>query len=331
MAPNLNNDRLEIRHIEHPTREALKYIDSRRKGTVKSLRTRWKKFNRACNGGIEPNVILSIGGGSGMGKSSFVNTLESDLLDLNPDQDFVVLSFSFEMLGYRNVGRKLSYKTKKTTSELYNGDPDKKTISDNEFDTLIKEGEIIRQYPIYYVDRPGTVEQIKNTIEYFRMTTAKGKWLVIILDHSLLVRPRNGDGERETIANLQRLFMEVKKWGRISIIQLTQLNRNIELPERISNPVMHYPKRSDVFASDSIFHASDYMMVIHRPEILHIERYGPNKLPTKDLVFLHILKNRDGEAKVLTFKNNLKYNSIEELSTEELYQLINSNQKDYGS
>lgn len=318
MEPNSN--RLEYRHIEHPTKEALKYIDSRRKGTVKSLKTRWRKFNRACNGGIEPGIIMSVGGGSGMGKSSFVNTLETDLFDLNPDQEFVVLSFSFEMLGYRNVGRKLSYKTRRTTSELYNGDPENKTITDDEFNNLLQHGETIRRYPIYYVDSPGTVDQIRNTIENFKMTVAKGKWLVVILDHSLLVRPKGGEGERETIANLQRLFMEAKKWGRVSIIQLTQLNRNIETPERISNPVMHYPKRSDVFASDSIFHASDYMMVIHRPEVLHIEEnnYGPSHLPTKDMVYLHILKNRDGEAKVLMFKNNLKYNSIEEISINEL-------------
>jgi len=277
MEPNSNN-RLEYRHIEHPTKEALKYIDSRRKGTVKSLKTRWKKFNRACNGGIEPGIIMSVGGGSGMGKSSFVNTLETDLFDLNPDQEFVVLSFSFEMLGYRNIGRKLSYKMRRTTTELYNGDPESKSVTDDEFNNLLEHGETIRQYPVYYVDSPGTVDQIRATIDNFRMTVARGKWLVVILDHSLLVRPKGGENERETIANLQRLFMEVKKWGRVSIIQLTQLNRNIEAPDRISNPVMHYPKRSDVFASDSIFHASDYMMVIHRPEVLHKQLWRINSV-----------------------------------------------------
>jgi replicative DNA helicase len=285
-----SNNRLEYRHIEHPTKEALKYIDSRRKGIIKSLKTRWRKFNKACNGGIEPGVIISVGGGSGAGKSSFVNTLETDLFELNPDQEFVVLNFSYEMLGYRSIGRKLSYKTRKTISELYNGDPDKKTITDEDFNSLLKHSETIRQYPIYYVDSPGTVEQMRNTIENFRMTVAKGKWLVIILDHTLLVKGNRGEGERETISNLQKLFMDVKKWGRVSIIQLTQLNRNIETPERISNPSMHYPKRSDVFASDSIFHASDYMMVLHRPETLHIDRYGLSNLPTKDMVYLHILK-----------------------------------------
>ena len=122
--------------------------------------------------------------------------------------------------------------------------------------------------------------------------------------------------------NIQKAAQRISEYNQCAcdLQSETQLNRNIESPDRISNPVMHYPKRSDVFASDSIFHASDYMMVIHRPEVLHIEdgNYGPSHLPTKDLVYLHILKNRDGEAKVLMFKNNLKYNSIDEISINEL-------------
>ena len=165
------------------------------------------------------------------------------------------------------------------------------------------------------------MEQIKNTIETFRMTVAKGKWLVIILDHSLLVRGKNGQSERETLSDLQRLFMEIKKWGRVSIIQLTQLNRNIESPERISNPSLHYPRRSDLTSSDSLFHSADYVCVIHRPETIGITDepgYGHGHLKTKDLIYLHLLKARDGEAKILVFKNNLKYNSIEEISINEL-------------
>ena len=48
-------------------------------------------------GVIEPNTIYSIGGISGSGKSSFVNSLETDLFDLNKDIDFVVLSFNYEI------------------------------------------------------------------------------------------------------------------------------------------------------------------------------------------------------------------------------------------
>jgi len=320
MEPNWNNtkDRLEYRHIEHPTKEALKYIDSRRKGIVKSLKTRWKKFNKLTNGGVEPGVITTIAGASGSGKTAFAGTLAVDLVDLNPDQDFVILNFSFEMIGYRSIGRFISYKARKTTNELYSGDQDNVVINDDEFSAIEKHGESIKQYPIYFVDSPGNVDQIKNTIETFRMTVARGKWLVIMLDHTLLVRGKTSQGEREVLGDLQKLFMEVKKWGRVSIIQLTQLNRNIEASERISNPSLHYPRRSDLSSSDTMFHASDFVFVIHRPETIGIEKYGLSNLPTKDVVYLHCLKARDGEAKILVFKNNLKYNSIDEISINEL-------------
>ena len=118
MEPN-SNKQLEIKHISDATNEILNYINNRRRGLIKSLRTRWPKFNRQCMGGIEPNAIYSVCGISGSGKSSFANSLETDLFELNTNEDFVVLNFNFEMMASKQVGRKLSYKLNKTTSELY--------------------------------------------------------------------------------------------------------------------------------------------------------------------------------------------------------------------
>ena len=89
------------------------------------------------------------------------------------------------------------------------------------------------------------------------------------------------------------------------------MNRNIEQPERINNPLSNYPMRSDLSSSDAIFQASDYVLVIHRPEILNIVEYGPNHLPTKNKVYIHILKNRDaGKPCILEFENDLKFNNL---------------------
>lgn len=225
----------------------------------------------------------------------------------------------------KQVGRKLSYKLKKTTSELYSASntDDTYKVSDNDFEEILKCAQKIKKFPVYYVDRPGTVDEIRQTIISFKnLEEMKNKWLIVILDHTLLVRGNSTNNEREIIASLQRMFMEIKKYGKTTIIQLSQLNRAIEDKDRINNPSMHYPMRSDVYGSDTIFQTSDYVIVLHRPEILGIEdmNYGPKKLPVKNIIYAHILKNREGEPKILSFENNLKYNRIDEVDP---YNILN--------
>nr|UWG79378.1 MAG: DnaB-like helicase C terminal domain [Bacteriophage sp.] len=311
----MSSKTLSFRHISTATNEAVEYIRKRKNHEIQSLATRWKKFNKSCMGGIEPNTIYTIVGISGSGKSSFVNTLETDLIDLNSNQDVIVLNFSFEMLSSRQVGRKISSKLRQTTAELYSANNE---LTDDLLDRVEQTSQQIKSYPIYYVDTPGTVEDIASTINYFYETKAKDKKFVIILDHTLLVEGQNRESALQVISELQKLFIKVKKLPNTTIIQLSQMNRNIENPERINNPSMHYPMRSDISSADTIFHASDYVICIHRPELLNIQQYGPNRLLVKNKVYLHILKNRDaGECTILEFDNDLKYNNLIETIREE--------------
>lgn len=298
-----------------PIKEALKYIDDRRTGRSKSLKTRWSKFNKLCMGGFEPGSLYTIGGISGSGKSSFVNTLQLDLCELNDTNEFVVLNFSFEMLNEKQIGRMLSYKMQKTTNELYSANLNETNehLSDDDYNNATMYAKQIERYPLYFIDRPGTVDEIEATISYFQ-ETFKDKWLIVILDHTLLTKSKPGADERTTLADLQRVFIKAKKIGKTTIIQLSQLNREIESVDRLQNPSMQYPTRRDIFGGESVYQASDWVLILHRPEILGITCYGVKKLPTKDMIYLHCIKAREGEPKILSFYNNLKYNSIEEIN-----------------
>ena len=297
-----------IRPISVVAQEAVNYIAGRREHNITSLKTRWTKFNKQCMGGIEPNTVYTIAGISGSGKSSMANLIQTDIIDLNPNEDIIVLTFSLEMVGFRQVGRTLSNKLRRTTSTLYSSETD---LDESTFKDVINVSNQLKKYPIYFVDNPSTPTQVNNIIRWFYDKYVKGtnKHFVIIYDHALLTKQEGST--IETISELERVFIQAKKLPLTSVIQLAQMNRNIEQPERINNPLSHYPMRSDLSSSDSIFQASDYVIVIHRPEILNIQEYGPNHLPVNNKVYLHMLKNRDaGKPCILEFENDLMYNNL---------------------
>ena len=298
----------KVRPISVVAQEAINYIEGRRDHNIVSLRTRWAKLNKQCMGGIEPNTIYTFAGISGTGKSSLCNTITTDIIDLNPEIDIVVLNFSLEMVGFRQIGRTLSNKLRKTTSTLYSSETD---LDDETFRKVITVSNQLKAYPIYFVDDPGTPMQIEQIINdfYNKYIKGTGKHFVITYDHTLLTKQVGS--VIETTSELEKVFIRAKKLPLTSIIQIAQMNREIEKPERIHNPLAHYPIRSDLSSSDAMFQASDYVFVLHRPEILNIVEYGPNRLPTANKVYIHLLKNRDaGKPCILEFENDLQYNNL---------------------
>jgi len=298
----------KIRPMRQVAQEAINYIAGRREHNIVSLKTRWNKFNKQCMGGIEPNTVYTIAGVSGTGKSSWSNLVQTDLIDLNPTEDVIILTFSLEMVGFRQVGRTLSNKLRKTTSVLYSSEKD---LDEETFKRVISVSNQLKEYPIYFVDNPGTPKQVEEIILSFYEQYVKGtnKHFVIIYDHALLTKQVGS--VIETISELERVFIQIKKLHLTSVIQIAQMNRNIEQPERINNPSSHYPMRSDLSSSDAIFQASDYVLVLHRPEMYGIQEYGLNRLPTANKVYMHILKNRDaGKPCIIEFENDLMYNNL---------------------
>ena len=305
---------LELKPIVESTREAARYINDRRLGNIKSLTTPWLKYNDVAMGGIEWNSVHTIGGRSGSGKTAILNQLETQLGFLNEDENFGILSFNFEMLARNLVGRKFASALDKTTQELYSGKSGQ-MLDDATYARVLEEGAKIAKLDVTYVEHSGTVEQIENTIHDFiaaQIAVSPGKGLVVLLDHTILVEGKSGDLERIVLGDLMKMFNKLKKLYKIAFVILTQLNRDIESSERMTDPNRHFPMRKDVFGGDMVYQFSDVVMVSMNPEQMGLQSYGPHNWPVAGYVYWHFIKVREGEPCVAQMKNMLKYSRIEE-------------------
>jgi len=300
--------------IEEAARQELRYIKGRMDGNIKSLITPWRRFNEASMNGIEWGSIVTIGGMSGSGKTAILNELETGLFEMNPKEDFAVLSFNFEMIARRLVGRKISKAMNVTVKQMYSADLiDKhKNFTLEKYNGAVDYLKTIKNVPVYYVDIPGTVRDIEKTIEHFAMEIPENQYkgILVSLDHSVLVKKFGLQNTLDVLYELAAMFNGMKKRIKAAFIIISQLNRAIESVERIQNKNMHFPMKSDVFGADALYQYSDVFMITHRPEMLHIERYGPTELDTKDLIYWHYLKTRDGDPFTAKMKNLLKYNQV---------------------
>lgn len=310
---------LPIIDIKEAVASEINYIKNRSQGNIKSLQTPWRSWNRVYMNGLEPGGIYTIAGMSGSGKTTVLSMIESGVFTHNPTTDIEVLSFNFEMLARKIVGRKIAGMVGLTTKELYtaeidlNGNPIpmnpdiKKAI-------LKAANEIQSNNKISYVEFPGTTSAVKDTIVKFidkKDIIGRNAYLLVTLDHAVLLKKSAGKDERNTVVDLMTTINELKKaYPFVTFIILSQLNRNIEDIDRRSSLSsklnLHYPTKGDIFASDALYTFSDGVCIIHRPELLGISQYGPKKWKTNNITYCHHLKNRDGIPCITAFSNNLK-------------------------
>lgn len=265
--------------------------------------------------------------------------IKRDFIDLNKDEAFEVLSFDFEMLIEDQLTRYTSSKVKKSLKEIYSADG---ALDDKSYKEVLKVLEERRNAPIYYVDNPGTPEQIRETILQFasdRNLLEQNKGLVVSLDHVLLTKGKTSEVEKAIVDSLMFTFLELKKYFasiglRCIFLVLSQLNRDIERPERTGNPLLHYPTRNDIFGASSVYHCSDYVLITHRPANINgiKDRYGPPKgekggplyegLPTKymvdgkkkDMVYFHLIKERFGKTVIIPTVENFENATVTEVN-----------------
>jgi replicative DNA helicase len=284
-------------------------------GDVLPVPTRFARLNRHIQGGLRPKFNYYICGASGHGKSYFLNLLHEDILLAAQIQGRkkYVLHFAFDTSATEEIIRSVGRLARVSYDRLMSTQRDS-LMTELEYENIMMMMDQIKEKNIFMVDTPGNSGQVLQTVQKFRERFPDGD-LYVTLDHLLLLQPGAGDkDEVETIAKFAKTAIEIRKTYGATGIYLGQLNDKIE-SERRRDPAasaLHYPTKTDIHGSKQIYHAMDAVLVVHQPELLNLEYYGRKKIPTRDLIALHILKNRRGKTGLILLKNNLELGTIEE-------------------
>ena len=321
--------KISSKHIENGALRAIQYIKLRREGKEPSLKTRFKKLDKALLGGIPWNKIFSIAGMSGSGKSTLVELLIMDALD--NEQDIKVLSFKLEMSPEDEITRTISAKLGIPLKDIYSGE---KPLSDEDYHKALSIAKDYAKKPINYISKhPTAKEALQCIYDYVEEEGIEGTntGLIVTLDHLLLLK---GEDEKTSIDTFMKGLIEVKldladRGIKALFIVLDQLNRDIEKPERTLNPSLHYPTKNDIFAASSVYYSSDYVLIVHKPALLDgiSTEYGPPRkgfprgLPVYSddgvpLIYFHLIKERFGKPKVLAMRDELEHSMISEYNLE---------------
>jgi replicative DNA helicase len=295
------------KHYSDVMNEGLIYIFNRAKGTSKSLKTQWKQFNSIGLNGLEWHSLYVIAARPGVGKTLIASSLTRELQILNPEQDFAVLHFQFEMLGRNIALREFSAANNMNIRYLQSAKDDgMPPLTNGDFDKLKAYAAANSSREEFIIDKALTVNEMQSAIIQFYKKV--GKPFVITLDHTLLVKQSGSEkSKQETLNNLSVMMAEMKNKIPVLFLILTQLNREIDDAERQKpGQAGNYPTEKDVFGSDALLQCADVMIAYNRPAKYNLSYYGPHQYmitPTdKYLLAMHVLKNRYGEVGIQWYR-----------------------------
>jgi len=297
-------------------KEALNYMLKRKSGEETSIITPWPKFNDAGINGIEWNNLIVIGGRPGAGKTLLKDQIIRESFNLNPNEDFRVLEFNLEMVPKTSAIRQFSSITGKTYKELLSANS---KISDNVIKYCSEYAKQRIQLPIDTIYKSVNISEFKNQIDRY-MEYHKGKKTIITLDHTLLIKKdaKHGNNFISMLFELGEAFTDIKRTYPCIIIALSQLNRNVDSPDRaVDGKYGNYILTSDIFGSDAMLQHADMLIGMNRPAQQKIKFYGPQRYIIKNdktLVF-HFLKVRNGDPRMSFFKAVFEKMEIHEMET----------------
>lgn len=299
--------------------ETLEYIVARKEGTIKSLRTGYRKLDKSMIDGIEWNSTITIGGRPSVGKSAYSDCIIEGCFENNMDgnglPDFDLLDFNWELSARVMMLRRLSAAMRQTYKHIISADGS--TLTDAEMQQILdilmeKYGKL----PVTFCEEPLTVNEFVDTIRAF-CDSRKGRKVLVRVDHTLLTKMTLREGSQ--VQMLLNLLMEsntLKKQYPIIFMFLTQINRDIE-DRQEDGTDKAFPRQGDVYGGDASAMFSETILLLNKPSKYGITYYGNRQsgaVVEPNDIFAHMVKNRNAEGDlILRYRENFKHMSITEV------------------
>jgi len=316
------------KELKNSYQQAIDYMQGRRDGKITSLKTPWYKFNDAIADGIEWNSTTVIGARPGTGKTLIKDQIVRESFNLNPNQNFRVLEFSLEMVGRVSAMRSFSAFVGRPYKYLCSADG---KITNEDLVKCFDYAKTMTKYPIDVVEESLTVNEFRETIaEYMeshsnQIKDEKGNLFrqytntIITLDHSLLINKASFEKDKhETLFALGEALTALKRKYPIAFIILSQLNRNMDKPERNEDGKYgNYILDSDIYGADALLQHADTVVGVNRPGKQKIKFYGPDRYIIDDIntLVFHFLKARNGDTRLSFMKAEFDRMKVSEMDT----------------
>lgn len=272
-------------------------------GQLQFIDTGFSVLNSIFFNGLQTNRIMIVAALSSVGKTTYVGQLRDNILSLNNKVKW--LSFNFEMIATDIIDNTIVSEMNIDLKTLYGVN---KKFSVEEISDLEKKfTNKTKHKNLDFIDVPIDYNLIAEIIyEYWKKECLPKKLVLIYdIDHALITLGVNNDSETTKVENLMKALNIVKKriaaqGGHCIGIVLSQVKRDLESKERISDKIQHYPKKSDLTYSQALEHYSDVIIILNNPSKLSLLTYGIHNYPIfikhkndiYPLVYGHIVKAR---------------------------------------
>ena len=226
-------------------------IEDIRHGDFGKLKLGFPKLDSML-GGLGPGTIHILAARPGMGKTALALNMA---MNVAANQKTVVI-FSLEMTNDELGKRLLSSAMSKPVRDIANSS----TLSESDRNEMDQALAKLRDYPMYFYDRPNIEPgTMKGLIQQLMSTGRKPS--LIFVDYIQLINAKGlpGRSRNDEVAAISRNFKLLAKELEIPIICLSQLSR--ESAKRTD----HTPQISDLRDSGAIEQDADTIMFVDRP------------------------------------------------------------------